>query len=86
MQTHLLHKHKAINGDDLFRWIYHYMKNSDFFDLFRIIGIKNQEKREIFFEQKYKSFNIKKESDKYLSFKKKIHNQIKEYVNKKDTK
>lgn len=75
-------KHKHINGDDLFWGIYHYIKNSDYNELF--FWLLGWDEKEIF-PNKQSKIN-KKDTSTYLSLSKKIHTQIKEFVNTNDRK
>lgn len=81
-------KHKYINGDDLFWWIYHHINNSENAELLYILlGIQNIDIHKILGEKEYKKFStIQEHSDTYLMFPKKIYTQIKQYVNTKDRK
>jgi len=81
-------KHKSINWDDLFWWIYHHINNSDFPYLFdTLLWIEDINIQGLIWEkqtQKNLSQKIKKEN--YLTLSVKIQTQIKQYVNTKDRK
>ncbi|MDD3262679.1 MAG: ATP-dependent Clp protease ATP-binding subunit [Candidatus Absconditabacteria bacterium] len=81
-------KHKYINGDDLFLGIHHYIKTSNYNDIFlAITGIKENSIQEITSKNNIQNVSTTtKSNDVYLSFTKKIYTQIKEYVNTNDTK
>lgn len=80
-------KHKYINGDDLFQWIYHHIYQSDHSELFcALIGIKDINIKEFLWKKTYKKITTNEQDDVYLNFPKKINTTIKTYVNKKDKK
>lgn len=81
-------RHKTIHSDDLFQGIYHFMKTTDFFEIFcNVLHIKSTEKRESFFDQEDIKLTSKQIiNTQHLKFQKNIYAQIKKYVNENDKK
>ncbi len=81
-------KQKTINWDNLFIWIYFYIQESKYFELFlTLLSIENTDiEKAISSKINKKTKIIKEKNNNYLSFPKKIQTQIKEYVNNNDRK